>query len=88
MVQLRRETADGAAWNLVGCQTKLTYGEQRRVFRMIPGLGSAEFLRFGSVHRNTFIDSPALLDGRLRMRITSEMVTKHFNTSPRYCIVT
>jgi len=68
VVQLRRETAAGAAWNLVGCQTKLTYGEQRRVFRMIPGLGSAEFLRFGSVHRNTFIDSPALLDGRLRMR--------------------
>lgn len=68
VVQLRRETADGSAWNLVGCQTKLTYGEQRRVFSMIPGLGSAEFLRFGSMHRNTFIDSPALLDGMLGVR--------------------
>ncbi len=68
VVQLRRENAAGTAWNLVGCQTKLTYPEQARVFRMIPGLGVAEFLRFGSMHRNTFIDSPAVLDGSLGMR--------------------
>ena len=68
VVQLRRENAAGTAWNLVGCQTKLTYSEQKRVFRMIPGLGNAEFLRYGSMHRNTFIDSPAILDGMLGMR--------------------
>ncbi|MBD3370344.1 methylenetetrahydrofolate--tRNA-(uracil(54)-C(5))-methyltransferase (FADH(2)-oxidizing) TrmFO [Candidatus Fermentibacteria bacterium] len=67
VVQLRRENKEGTAWNLVGCQTKLTYPEQRRVLRMIPGLESARFLRLGSVHRNTFIDAPSLLDERLRL---------------------
>lgn len=67
VVQLRRENASGTAWNLVGCQTKLTYPEQARVLRMVPGLGDAEFLRFGSMHRNTFINSPAVLDGSLRL---------------------
>jgi methylenetetrahydrofolate--tRNA-(uracil-5-)-methyltransferase len=67
-VQLRRENIEGTAWNLVGFQTKLTYSEQRRVFRMIPGLEKAEFLRLGSMHRNTFINGPALLDRRLCLK--------------------
>ena len=53
---------------MVGFQTKLTYGEQKRVFRMIPGLGQAEFLRYGSVHRNTFINSPELLRNTLQLK--------------------
>jgi methylenetetrahydrofolate--tRNA-(uracil-5-)-methyltransferase len=68
VVQLRRENEAGAAWNLVGCQTKLTYPEQKRVFRMIPGLEKAEFLRLGSMHRNTFLNGPALLDETLRLK--------------------
>ncbi len=68
VVQLRRETLDGAAMNLVGFQTKLRYGEQTRVFKMIPGLEDAEFLRLGSVHRNTFLNAPRLLDDGLRLR--------------------
>lgn len=68
VVQLRREDTAGTAYNLVGFQTRMKQAEQARVFRMIPGLENAEFLRFGSVHRNTFIDSPALLDGLLRWR--------------------
>lgn len=66
VVQLRRETAHGAAMNMVGFQTKLRYGAQTAVFRMIPGLAEAEFLRLGSVHRNTFINTPRLLDRGLR----------------------
>jgi len=61
VVQLRREDRAGQLYNLVGFQTKLRYPEQRRVFRMVPGLGGAEFVRLGSVHRNTFLNTPALL---------------------------
>jgi methylenetetrahydrofolate--tRNA-(uracil-5-)-methyltransferase len=61
VVQLRREDAPGSMYNMVGFQTKLTYGEQERVFRMIPGLENAVFLRHGSIHRNTYINSPAIL---------------------------
>jgi methylenetetrahydrofolate--tRNA-(uracil-5-)-methyltransferase len=68
VVQLRRENEAGTAWNLVGCQTKLTYPEQKRVFRMIPGLEKAEFLRLGSMHRNTFLNGPVLLDASLRLK--------------------
>ena len=68
VVQLRREDAHGTAWNIVGFQTRLRRPEQKRVFRMIPGLERARFLRLGSAHRNTFVDSPALLDERLRLR--------------------
>lgn len=67
-VQLRRENMNGTAWNLVGFQTKLTYPEQKRIFRMIPGLENAEFLKLGSMHRNTFIDGPLLLDGCMRLK--------------------
>lgn len=61
VIQLRAENREKTMYNLVGFQTKLTYGEQRRVFRMIPGLEAADFVRLGSMHRNTFINSPALL---------------------------
>lgn len=61
-VQLRSENSDGTAYNLVGFQTNLTWGDQRRVFRMIPGLENAEFFRYGVMHRNSFVDSPHVLD--------------------------
>jgi len=67
VLQLRRETRDGGAMNLVGFQTKLKYGEQTRVLRGLPGLAEAEFLRLGSVHRNTYLNSPRLLDAGLRL---------------------
>jgi len=67
VVQLRRDNRMGSLLNMVGFQTKMTYGEQKRVFTMIPGLENAEFFRLGSLHRNTFIKSPALLDGTLRL---------------------
>jgi methylenetetrahydrofolate--tRNA-(uracil-5-)-methyltransferase len=68
VVQLRQDNALGTLFNLVGFQTKLTYGEQRRILRMIPGLERAEFARLGGLHRNTFINSPRLLDPELRLR--------------------
>ena len=67
-LQLRAEDAFGESYNLVGFQTNLTFPEQRRVFRMIPGLKDAEFARYGVMHRNTFIDAPRLLDETLRLR--------------------
>lgn len=67
VVQLRMENRHGTCYNLVGFQTKLTYGAQKRVFRMIPGLANAEFLRYGSVHRNTFVNAPALLRDTLQL---------------------
>jgi len=68
VVQLRQDNALGTLYNLVGFQTKLKYGEQARVFRMIPGLEQAEFARLGGIHRNTFINSPALLDPLCRLK--------------------
>ncbi len=68
VVQLRRDNRMGSLLNMVGFQTKMTYGEQKRVFTMIPGMENAEFFRLGSLHRNTFIKSPALLDGTLRLK--------------------
>jgi methylenetetrahydrofolate--tRNA-(uracil-5-)-methyltransferase len=68
VVQLRPEDTGLTAYNLVGFQTKMTYGSQAKVLRMIPGLEEAEFMRFGSVHRNTFLDSPRLLDGTMQLR--------------------
>ena len=62
VLQLRREDKAGQMWNLVGFQTRLRTGEQRRVFRMIPGLENAEFLRYGSIHRNTYLNFPARLN--------------------------
>ena len=68
VAQLRREDAAGSMYNLVGFQTRLTRLEQQRVFRLIPGLGQAEFLRYGAMHRNTYIDSPRLLGADLRLK--------------------
>lgn len=67
-VQLRQDNASGTLWNMVGFQTKLKHAEQVRIFRTIPGLERAEFARLGGLHRNTFIRSPVLLDGELRLK--------------------
>jgi len=67
VVQLRQDNALGSLWNMVGFQTKLRHAEQARVFRMIPGLENAQFARLGGLHRNTFINSPKLLDRQLRL---------------------
>ena len=67
VVQLRQDNALGTLYNMVGFQTKMKYGEQRRIFRAIPGLERAEFARLGGLHRNTFINSPELLDATLRL---------------------
>ncbi|MBI3074386.1 MAG: methylenetetrahydrofolate--tRNA-(uracil(54)-C(5))-methyltransferase (FADH(2)-oxidizing) TrmFO [Deltaproteobacteria bacterium] len=68
VVQLRAENRERTAFNMVGFQTKLKWPEQTRIFRMIPGLERAEFLRLGSVHRNTFVNGPKVLDAELRLR--------------------
>jgi methylenetetrahydrofolate--tRNA-(uracil-5-)-methyltransferase len=68
VVQLRQDNSLGTLFNMVGFQTKMKHGEQVRLFRTIPGLENAEFARLGGVHRNTFLNSPALLDGTLRLR--------------------
>jgi len=68
VVQLRQDNALGTLWNMVGFQTKLKHGEQVRIFRTIPGLENAEFARLGGIHRNSFINSPRLLDSELRLK--------------------
>ncbi|MFN8759484.1 MAG: methylenetetrahydrofolate--tRNA-(uracil(54)-C(5))-methyltransferase (FADH(2)-oxidizing) TrmFO [Tagaea sp.] len=68
VVQLRQDNALGTLYNIVGFQTKLKYGEQSRIFRTIPGLERAEFARLGGIHRNTFINSPRVLDATLRLK--------------------
>ena len=68
VVQLRQDNKTGTLYNLVGFQTKLKHGEQSRIFRMIPGLEGAEFARLGGIHRNTFINSPKLLDTQMRLK--------------------
>lgn len=68
VVQLRQDNALGTLYNIVGFQTKLTYGEQRRIFRTIPGLENARFARLGGIHRNTFLNSPRLLDPTCRLK--------------------
>jgi methylenetetrahydrofolate--tRNA-(uracil-5-)-methyltransferase len=68
VIQLRQENREATLFNIVGFQTKLTWPEQRRIFRMIPGLENAEFARYGSVHRNTFINAPALLEKTLQLK--------------------
>ena len=68
VVQLRKENRQGTLYNLVGFQTKLTYAEQKRIFRMIPGLAQADFARLGSIHRNTFVCAPELLEPTLQLK--------------------
>lgn len=73
IVQLRQDNALGTLYNIVGFQTKLKHGEQTRIFRMIPGLEKTEFARLGGLHRNTFLNSPRLLDGALRLKSESRL---------------
>jgi methylenetetrahydrofolate--tRNA-(uracil-5-)-methyltransferase len=72
-VQLRQEDVRAGSYNLVGFQNHMRFPEQQRVFRMIPGLERAEFLRYGQIHRNTYINAPALLDVTLRLRTRPEI---------------
>ena len=73
VVQLRQDNALGTLYNIVGFQTKLKYGAQADIFRMIPGLQNAQFARLGGIHRNTFLNSPALLDDTLRLRARPQL---------------
>ena len=73
VVQLRRENASGSLFNLVGFQTKLTWPEQERIFRKIPGLENAQFARMGSIHRNTYIHSPSLLNPSLQLKTNPDI---------------
>ncbi len=73
VIQLRKETIEATLYNLVGFQTKLTWPEQKRIFRMIPGLEQAEFARLGSMHRNTFVNAPALLRPTFQMKSASRI---------------
>ena len=74
VVQLRQDNMEGTLFNLVGFQTHLKWGEQKRVFGMIPALHDAEFVRYGVMHRNTYMNSPQLLDGRYRMKGTDRKI--------------
>ena len=74
VVQLRQEDKQGQVWGLVGFQTRLRWGEQQRVFRMIPGLENAQFVRFGTMHRNTYMNSPRLLLPTLQMRTNPRLI--------------
>ncbi|MBF0614847.1 MAG: methylenetetrahydrofolate--tRNA-(uracil(54)-C(5))-methyltransferase (FADH(2)-oxidizing) TrmFO [Magnetococcales bacterium] len=73
VVQLRQDNTLGTLWNLVGFQTKLTWPEQKRIFRTIPGLEQAEFARLGAIHRNTYINGPKVLDDHLRIKNRPEI---------------
>ncbi len=73
VIQLRQENREGSMFNMVGFQTKLAWPEQERIFRMIPGLERASFLRFGSIHRNTYINSPMLLTDTLQLRANPDL---------------
>lgn len=74
VVQLRMENVEGTTYNMVGFQTKLTYSEQKRIFRMIPGMENAEFERFGSIHRNTFVCAPEILQPTLEFTARPDML--------------
>ena len=74
VVQLRMENREGTQYNMVGFQTKLTYGEQKRIFRMIPGMEEAVFTRLGSIHRNTFICGPELLLPSMQLKKRTDLL--------------
>jgi methylenetetrahydrofolate--tRNA-(uracil-5-)-methyltransferase len=74
VIQLRKENREGTTYNMVGFQTKLTYREQERIFRLIPGMEKAEFVRLGSIHRNTFILSPELLQPTLQFKLRPDLL--------------
>jgi len=73
VIQLRAENKAATSFNLVGCQTMLKYGEQKRLFRMIPGMEKAEFHRYGSIHRNTYLNSPHILNEDLSLKVNSNI---------------
>jgi methylenetetrahydrofolate--tRNA-(uracil-5-)-methyltransferase len=73
VIQLRSENNQNTSYNLVGCQTMLKYGDQKRIFRMIPGLKEAEFLRFGSIHRNTYLNGPEILNPDFSLKAKSNI---------------
>lgn len=73
VVQLRTENLDRTAYNIVGFQTRMKWGDQKRIFKTIPGLENAEFLRMGQIHRNTYLDSPRLLDEGLRLKVAPHL---------------
>lgn len=73
VLQLRTENADNTAFNLVGCQTMLRYGAQKDIFRLVPGLANAEFLRYGSIHRNSYLDAPKVLNPDLSLQARSDV---------------
>lgn len=73
VLQLRTENQDQTAFNLVGCQTMLRYPEQKRIFRMIPGLEKAEFLRYGSIHRNSYLNAPKVLNNNLTLKMAANV---------------
>jgi methylenetetrahydrofolate--tRNA-(uracil-5-)-methyltransferase len=73
LMQLRAENLNNSAYNLVGCQTKLVQSEQARVFQLIPGLAQADFLRFGSMHRNSYVNAPQVLDKELALRVRPQV---------------
>nr|MDK2850820.1 methylenetetrahydrofolate--tRNA-(uracil-5-)-methyltransferase [Candidatus Cloacimonadota bacterium] len=73
VLQLRAENSDLTAYNLVGCQTMLRYPEQKRIFRQIPGLENARFLRLGSIHRNAYLNSPAILNQNLSLKVRDDL---------------
>jgi methylenetetrahydrofolate--tRNA-(uracil-5-)-methyltransferase len=73
IIQLRQDNALGTLYNMVGFQTKMTYGEQKRIFTTIPGLENAEFARLGGLHRNTFLNAPKLLDETLRLKLRPQI---------------
>jgi methylenetetrahydrofolate--tRNA-(uracil-5-)-methyltransferase len=81
VVQLRQDNIAGTLYNIVGFQTNLKFPEQDRVLRMIPGLGNAEFVRFGQMHRNTFINSPAMLEPNLKLRLENEALIKRLGAA-------
>ncbi len=85
VVQLRQDNKLGSLWNMVGFQTKLKHGEQVRIFRTIPGLEKAEFARLGGLHRNTFINSPRLLDAQLRLKAAAPPLRRTGNGRGRLC---
>ncbi|MEA2096266.1 MAG: FAD-dependent oxidoreductase, partial [Candidatus Cloacimonadota bacterium] len=73
VIQLRTENNDKTSYNLVGCQTMLKYGEQKKIFRLIPGMQKAEFVRFGSIHRNTYLNGPHILNKNLSLKKKSNV---------------
>ena len=76
VVQLRQDNKLGTLFNMVGFQTKLKHGDQVRIFRTIPGLANAEFARLGGLHRNTFLNSPKLLDATLRLKVDAALALR------------